>query len=396
MTSVYGSATINIAVSWAPDGNYGCFSQRSALWRCQLRVSQISNVSKSKGFVECFTHKFHNELLNMPLATRGWALQERLIAPRTLFLARSQLFWQCRTIERCEIFPEGLLTPSELCYGGRISVHIDKWWMIISHYSRCYITCSRDKLVALSGIAKEIHRRTKDQYVAGLWRKDIERHLCWRVDSPLAALPEYRAPTWSWASVDGEVWNSHLERKKMYEKLVRILRVHLVHKVPNNPFGEVSEGSIRLECGNLLQGTVLLPDGNFMLGTRPRLRIPLFKYEGDVWVYFDHIEAKDDDGANDVFVLPVITFADCNRLNFTSLLLQQTGARSGEYKRIGYIERMGVARKSNFKDMLKTDAEEETYGWPARAKQYHELFAEVNATKRDDGGFDVQKIIILV
>ena len=38
-----------------------------------------------------------------PLGGRGWALQERLLAPRTLHFGREQLFWECRGCRR----PEG-------------------------------------------------------------------------------------------------------------------------------------------------------------------------------------------------------------------------------------------------------------------------------------------------
>ena len=33
--------------------------------------------------------------LASPLSGRGWVLQERLLAPRTLHFGREQLFWEC-------------------------------------------------------------------------------------------------------------------------------------------------------------------------------------------------------------------------------------------------------------------------------------------------------------
>ena len=38
-----------------------------------------------------------------PLGGRGWVLQERLLAPRTLNFGREQLFWECRECRH----PEG-------------------------------------------------------------------------------------------------------------------------------------------------------------------------------------------------------------------------------------------------------------------------------------------------
>ncbi|KAG9197096.1 hypothetical protein G6514_002460 [Epicoccum nigrum] len=50
----------------------------------------------------------------------------------------------------------------------------------------------------------------KSDYVAGLWVKDLVRLLAWYKDTATKpptrdALTPYRAPTWSWASVDGEI-----------------------------------------------------------------------------------------------------------------------------------------------------------------------------------------------
>lgn len=399
MTNVYGSAKINIAASGAPDGAHGCFFPRKAAWRCQLEVSQKFDtpVPKFNEFVECFTKKSLRELDNMPLATRGWALQERLISPRTLFLARSQLFWQCRTTERCEIFPEGLNGSSELCYGGRIDIELEEWWAIVGQYSQCHITYSRDKLVALSGIAKKINQRTNDQYVAGLWRENIESHLCWHIKLPLAEVPEYRAPTWSWASVDGAVQNYFLGLSGKDKKLARVLRVHLVHKVLGDSFWEVSEGSIWLECGNLLQGAVMPLNVKSPGLSTVTLRIPRFGYEEIAWVDFDHIEAKGGSDGIGTFVLPVLDFEHRGSGRYEGLLLRQTGARPGEYKRMGYFEiNEWHTPKDAFKKMLKADIAAEVYGWPERADQYRELFAEVNVTERKDGNIDIQKVIVVV
>jgi hypothetical protein len=72
-----------------------------------------------------------------------------------------------------------------------------------------------DKLSAISGIAEMIgdamraKRGFPDIYLAGLWASDLIYGLAWVSQSPAlcsSKLSEYRAPTWSWASVDGPVW----------------------------------------------------------------------------------------------------------------------------------------------------------------------------------------------
>lgn len=44
----------------------------------------------------------------------------------------------------------------------------EEWRNIIQLYSRTRLTYSKDKLVALSGVARQFQSATGDQYVAGL------------------------------------------------------------------------------------------------------------------------------------------------------------------------------------------------------------------------------------
>ncbi|KAF8865250.1 hypothetical protein BDZ45DRAFT_548646, partial [Acephala macrosclerotiorum] len=68
-----------------------------------------------------------------------------------------------------------------------------------------------DKLAAISGIAGRTRRILGYDYPAGLWGKDIEYQLLWKVDtwSPRASkltasrASSFVAPTWSWASING-------------------------------------------------------------------------------------------------------------------------------------------------------------------------------------------------
>ena len=80
------------------------------------------------------------------------------------------------------------------------------------------MTKGTDKLIALSGLAHSYYEREgesgvshkdykggrRGKYAAGLWEADMPSALLWRSRS--AQRPsEYRAPSWSWASVDGRI-----------------------------------------------------------------------------------------------------------------------------------------------------------------------------------------------
>ena len=96
------------------------------------------------------------------------------------------------------------------------------------------MTYGKDKLVAISGLAHDYHEREdrpgpsniyykggyRGKYAAGLWEGDMPSALLWRVHQyppnmtqavnasprhPPQRPADYRAPSWSWASVDGHV-----------------------------------------------------------------------------------------------------------------------------------------------------------------------------------------------
>lgn len=157
-----------------------------------------------------------------PLSRRAWTLQERLLSTRVLHFTESQIFWECQSKKACETwpYPESKVYPPTNHDGDsnedRKTVHpldgvaltpLDKHWEeIVEIYTDANLTRAEDKLVAISGLAKEIQERTQDQYYAGLWGKSFRQGLlyCLEVPQPPPTF-KYRAPSWSWASVTGKV-----------------------------------------------------------------------------------------------------------------------------------------------------------------------------------------------
>ncbi|KAE9374338.1 hypothetical protein N431DRAFT_335373, partial [Stipitochalara longipes BDJ] len=130
-----------------------------------------------------------------PMNHRSWTLQERLLSHRYLSFESVTEQFALRSYHLSINFEN----PFRL------------WLKVISDYTSRYLTNEGDKLPALSGIAKVINTHTGDQYLAGLWRHKILELLRWRVGyNILKPMPchrpiEYRAPSWSWAAVDGNI-----------------------------------------------------------------------------------------------------------------------------------------------------------------------------------------------
>jgi hypothetical protein len=81
------------------------------------------------------------------------------------------------------------------------------WNNIVEEYSKKNLTQESDRLIALYGIAQSIKQQyTHDEYIAGMWEKHLLNQLLWMTYTNLKkGRPEYRAPSWSWASVTGKL-----------------------------------------------------------------------------------------------------------------------------------------------------------------------------------------------
>ncbi|KAL8771405.1 MAG: hypothetical protein Q9209_003073 [Squamulea sp. 1 TL-2023] len=82
------------------------------------------------------------------------------------------------------------------------------WNKIDVAYTAGELTITSDKLVAISGLAKKIHTLLQDEYLAGLWKGTLPSDLLWKVvggNHLSTRATQYRAPTWSWAALDGQI-----------------------------------------------------------------------------------------------------------------------------------------------------------------------------------------------
>jgi hypothetical protein len=142
-----------------------------------------------------------------------------------LHCTHAELVWECRRQQRCECGSVALA--SHGVGGDRGAWKMDyerargaasrcrdrgsarqelgaQWQRMVTQYTRLQLTYGRDTLPALSGCAKEFSGLLGDQYLAGLWRESFAEGLLWMVNKPVdRPRPEkWRAPSWSWASVD--------------------------------------------------------------------------------------------------------------------------------------------------------------------------------------------------
>jgi hypothetical protein len=92
MSPVYGGSSVNIAASSARDGSQGCFLKPKYFTGGFLAEISIKGSRKVYDFRSPLT--YDKATVNSHLATRAWAFQEKLLAPRTLHCGDQGLFWE--------------------------------------------------------------------------------------------------------------------------------------------------------------------------------------------------------------------------------------------------------------------------------------------------------------
>jgi hypothetical protein len=131
------------------------------------------------------------------------------------------------------------------------------WKDIVREYSKRKLSHAQDKLPALAGIASKIAEKTGHTYLAGLWAEDLLSGLLWSRDFATVPLtrPQYRAPSWSWASIDSPVtWSKSLPEGDVGFE-AEIIGSHISLSSNISPFGAVCRGYIEIK-GPLKRVTV--------------------------------------------------------------------------------------------------------------------------------------------
>jgi hypothetical protein len=128
-----------------------------------------------------------------------------------------------------------------------ISPLLEIWYHAIRIFSRRKITFSEDKLSAIAGLATEFSSLSGDQYLAGLWRAQLLHDLMWSTWPELHLVkPEnWRAPTWSWASIDNDITFDRLPGKDT-TLLAEIVNTECTLRHERLEFGEVKDGLLEI------------------------------------------------------------------------------------------------------------------------------------------------------
>ncbi|KAM0345798.1 hypothetical protein ACHAPU_006151 [Fusarium lateritium] len=330
MRHYYRNAVVTICAQGSSDPFGGCFSERDTLTRRPVFLPSCNEegVPHADSF---WSRDIPNPTPKGPLDARAWTLQEQVLSGRVLSYCESTVFWKCATSTLREAKPYMEVASGEACHPDFGSFVInyesgsfswgrqaapadfkklvvdyeshpvaprqpsainkrraiyDAWYTLMDDYWQRELTYATDKLVAISALAEQMSFMLDDEYVCGLWRKDMVHGMLWwtaeghetpNVRSPRID-PGFVAPSWSWASIksgrvrtwpareseDGlvgprlstEVENHQVPPKN--EGDVEILDIRSTSA--GSSFGQVRSGTIRLR-GYIKEYTCDASDG---------------------------------------------------------------------------------------------------------------------------------------
>ncbi|OCL07539.1 HET-domain-containing protein, partial [Glonium stellatum] len=382
MASIYRNALLTIAATASPDGEKGCFFERppdgsvrvdfskttpeeneascalsDQLDRLAISARKDSLYDGSATFYACpgVTYLI-DPLRKSPLNRRGWVVQERMLSRRMIHFADDQLFWECQTQFLSEggtynrVMAEGMydrLTQNlrALEYYGpephrrhpafmwNASV-IGRWLNLVMEFSRKQLTQEMDIFPALAGVASVIQQRKGDRFLAGLWKNTLHLELLWiAFDAPHYPPAQWRAPSWSWAALNGEVEYYDHQTWNGFELNAEFVSTEA--EWTGEPFSSRLRPNARLVVVGLLEHATCDPEpdsGRLQDITCyhliPAGSNPTMQY-GFNWVVFDQ---KPPPPSQKFWCLCICTERISE--NYV-LLLEPTGVQPNEYRRIG-------------------------------------------------------------
>ncbi|KAI3326456.1 HET-domain-containing protein [Xylariaceae sp. AK1471] len=219
METVFSSAYCVIAATCASGASSGFLKSRQ-----DRKVVKLERPRESPLYVCDSIDNFQRDVIEGPLNKRGWVLQERALARRTIYFAKNQTYWECGEGVRCETLarmrnnqaallgdPKFPKVATDSSKGGRIRLYE----LLYKQYSTLHFTRSYDRPLAIAGLEQRLIRAFNTQGGYGVFARYFGRGLLWQRDvilTPHAMKPiqfpmsqQYKVPSWSWMAYEGAI-----------------------------------------------------------------------------------------------------------------------------------------------------------------------------------------------
>jgi len=212
--------------------------------------------------------------VDYPLFTRGWTYQEHQLSPRVLIYGSREIIYWCAESSHRDggnehfHWQEHNHYASLLFYQAQLETLVSSnkppnlqksWSDVVENYSQRKLTVENDKLPAVAAVAEQYANSMSvsgEDYLAGLWREDLLSQCLWRVWDPKKTRRPvaYRAPSWSWAALDGGIYpyvhvpqhENDMEERRVSCCTCVLIQAETTLSSENMPFGNVQTGMMRI------------------------------------------------------------------------------------------------------------------------------------------------------
>ncbi|KAH9879714.1 hypothetical protein IAQ61_001533 [Plenodomus lingam] len=188
-----------------------------------LRKKQTKTIYQQGTYLSSVTNDFERDVLQSPLNRRGWVLQERALARRTIFFTRNQMYFECGDGIRCETLAK--LKNDEVAFLGdpifpnytirensTRGSQIHLFTRLFEMYSKLEFSHREDKPIAIDGLMHRLTAAFKTISLAGMFKAFWGRCLLWQRAGSQAlekiaagAHTKRLPPTWSWLAYHGAI-----------------------------------------------------------------------------------------------------------------------------------------------------------------------------------------------
>lgn len=342
MSKVYSSSLCNISASDAPDATHSLFytRKRNSYFPETIECAFRGITSR---FLIVEDQYWDKEVTRSLVNTRAWVFQERLLAPRVLHFGKRHLIWECREQSASDAFPKGLSRVTPLpdlglkrtfpCPGLNTQGYRLMWCTLVYLYANCKLTFPGDRLIALSALARTMGSLIQDEYVAGMWRDNLELEMLWYINGFVGASTPttYRAPTWSWVSSVGHLFT--VGPSTDGQALIKVEKIHLDY-VTEDTWGMLRGGWLHL--GGHLNKLSLIDPGHWkMVVNGVQVEVATGNVR-QLTIYLDTPSSeKDRYYGSDLYCMLARRAKSNYKDHVFVLLLELVDGESGTFKRIG-------------------------------------------------------------
>ncbi|KAJ5273604.1 heterokaryon incompatibility protein-domain-containing protein [Penicillium angulare] len=202
MFKVYSNSALTISTSGMLSAESDLLQNRCPKYFHQASFIPSASPNPGSRVIVTIHDVWHHIVSEGLLSTRGWIFQERMASNRILHLGAGSMAWECNGVSWIESnLPEHI--PAS--FG-------ETWAAIVQDYTRRKFTNHSDILIAINGFAEQIASATQNHswFLSGMWNHTLAFELPWERTKEDRTLYQQGsafidAPSWSWASVQGQV-----------------------------------------------------------------------------------------------------------------------------------------------------------------------------------------------